>query len=76
MQVAELIATCASNLDLAKFKVLEAIAETTAPLRPIEDLLVEVPAVTDDDVEETRSSEPAPSPVRRNFKLFGQKEVL
>ncbi|KAG0627969.1 hypothetical protein M758_2G240600 [Ceratodon purpureus] len=44
LQVAELIANCVSNLDRARFKVLEAVAETTAPLRPIEELLAEVPA--------------------------------
>lgn len=44
LQVAELIATCVSNLDRARYKVLEAVAETTATLRPIEDLLAEVPA--------------------------------
>ena len=43
-QVAELIATCVNNLDLARYKVLEAIAETSAPLRPIENLLAEAPA--------------------------------
>lgn len=43
-QVAELIAACVCNLDRTRYKVLEAVAETTAPLRPIEDLLAEVPA--------------------------------
>ncbi|CAM6008827.1 unnamed protein product [Sphagnum balticum] len=39
LQVAELIACCVSNPDLSKNKVLEAIAETTMALRPIEELL-------------------------------------
>lgn len=74
-QVAELIATCVSNLDLSRFKVLEAIAETTAPLRPIEDLLAEAPAVIDEDDRETTSSELVPSPIRRNVKFSRQQEV-
>nr|PNR46243.1 hypothetical protein PHYPA_013362 [Physcomitrium patens] len=44
LQIAELIAACVSNLDLAGNKVLEAIAETTAPLRPLKDLLAEAPS--------------------------------
>ncbi|CAM6042453.1 unnamed protein product [Sphagnum compactum] len=43
LQVAELIACCVSNPHLSKNKVLEAIAETTAPLRPIEELLSVIP---------------------------------
>jgi hypothetical protein len=43
-QVAELIACCVSNPRLSKNKVLEAIAETTAPLRPIEELLSIIPS--------------------------------
>lgn len=37
-----MIASCVSNLDLARNKVLEAVAETTAPLRPAIDLLSEI----------------------------------
>ena len=77
-QVAELIATCVSNLDLAEYKVLEAVAETTAPFRSIEDLLAEVPAVNEeeDDQEKTaRESKEVSSSLRKNFKSSRQQEV-
>ncbi|KAG0570542.1 hypothetical protein KC19_6G169500 [Ceratodon purpureus] len=76
LQVAELIATCVSNLDLAKNKVLEVVAETTAPLRPIEDLLAEVPAVNEEDDQEIISKDlkEAPSFVRKNLKSSRQDE--
>lgn len=75
--MAELIATCVSNLNLARFKVLEVIAETTAPLRPIEDLLAEAPALIEEDDRETTSNElePVSSPVRKNVKFSRQQEV-
>lgn len=76
-QVAELIATCVSNLDLAKYKVLEAVAETTSPLRPIEDLLAEVPTVNQDGGQKIASKEikEIPGFVRKNVKSSGQEEV-
>lgn len=66
-----------SNLDLARCKVLEVIAETTAPLRPIEDLLAEVPAVTEEDDGETAFSElnPVTTPVRKEVRFSRQQEV-
>lgn len=39
LQVAEVIATCLSSRTLAENKVLEIVAETTAPLESYEDLL-------------------------------------
>ncbi|EFJ12254.1 hypothetical protein SELMODRAFT_124589 [Selaginella moellendorffii] len=44
LQVAELLACIANNLELAEDKILEAIAETSAPLRSLEDLLIEIPS--------------------------------
>lgn len=39
-----MIACAVNNLELAENKIIEAIAETSAPLRPIEDMLAEIPA--------------------------------
>lgn len=44
LQVAELIACIASNRRTAYCKVVEAIAETTAPLLPTEDQLANIPS--------------------------------
>uniref|UniRef100_A0A0D9XH61 NAD(P)-binding domain-containing protein n=1 Tax=Leersia perrieri TaxID=77586 RepID=A0A0D9XH61_9ORYZ len=44
LQVAELIACMASNRKVAYCKVVEAVAETTAPLQPMEDQLFNIPS--------------------------------
>lgn len=44
MQVAELMATMAKNPDLSYCKIVEVIAETTAPLIPAEKLLTRIPS--------------------------------
>lgn len=44
LQVAELMACIAKNPGLSYYKVLEVIAETTAPLTPLEDLLTKIPS--------------------------------
>ena len=73
----KLIATCVSNLDLAKNKALGVVAETTTPLQPIEDLLAEVPAVNEEDDQEIISKDlkEAPSFVHKNLKSSRQDEV-
>eukprot|EP00249_Psilotum_nudum_P017679 c26437_g1_i2 orf=303-3329(-) len=43
LQVAELISCCVENPEISKNKVLEVIAETTAPLRTTNEILVEIP---------------------------------
>ncbi|PHT36184.1 Protein TIC 62, chloroplastic [Capsicum baccatum] len=43
LQVAELMAVMAKNRSLSYCKVVEVIAETTAPLIPMEDLLAKIP---------------------------------
>ncbi|KAI3809760.1 hypothetical protein L1987_19360 [Smallanthus sonchifolius] len=43
LQVAELLAFMAKNPDLAYCKVVEVVAETTAPLTPMGDLLTKIP---------------------------------
>nr|XP_016513247.1 PREDICTED: protein TIC 62, chloroplastic-like isoform X2 [Nicotiana tabacum] len=43
LQVAELLAVMAKNRSLSYCKVVEVIAETTAPLTPMEDLLAKIP---------------------------------
>lgn len=42
-QVAELMAVMAKNRSLSYCKVVEVVAETTAPLTPMEDLLAKIP---------------------------------
>ncbi|XP_050366695.1 protein TIC 62, chloroplastic isoform X2 [Argentina anserina] len=44
LQVAELMASIAKNPGLSYFKVLEVVAETTAPLTPLEKLLAKIPS--------------------------------
>ncbi|GAB2267292.1 hypothetical protein Dimus_002277 [Dionaea muscipula] len=44
LQVAELMAFMAKNSGLSYYKVVEVIAETTAPLRPFRELLLEIPS--------------------------------
>ncbi|CAB4320612.1 unnamed protein product [Prunus armeniaca] len=44
LQVAELLASAAKNRAVSYFKVVEVIAETTAPLTPLEDLLAKIPS--------------------------------
>jgi flagellar biosynthesis GTPase FlhF len=64
-QVAELIACCVSNPNLSKNKVLEAIAETTVPLRPIEELLSIIPSEdgeTESDAIPVEDAQPIPIP--------------
>ncbi|XP_059444242.1 protein TIC 62, chloroplastic-like, partial [Corylus avellana] len=44
MQVAELMAVMAKNCSLSYCKVVEVIAETSAPLTPMEELLAKIPS--------------------------------
>lgn len=44
LQVAELMACMARNRSLSYCKVVEVIAETTAPLTPMEELLTKIPS--------------------------------
>ncbi|RYR70059.1 hypothetical protein Ahy_A03g016579 [Arachis hypogaea] len=44
LQVAELMAVMAKNPDLAYCKIVEVVAETTAPLTPTEELLAKIPS--------------------------------
>ncbi|KAK4804479.1 hypothetical protein SAY86_004296 [Trapa natans] len=44
LQVAELMAVMAKNRSLSYCKVVEVIAETTAPLTPLEELLAKIPS--------------------------------
>ncbi|KAH6556975.1 hypothetical protein KP509_1Z144700 [Ceratopteris richardii] len=44
LQVAELLASIVENPDVSVNKIIEAVAETTAPLRPIRELLEEIPS--------------------------------
>ncbi|KAG4386758.1 hypothetical protein AAZX31_11G118700 [Glycine max] len=44
LQIAELLAVMAKNRDLSYCKIVEAIAETTSPLTPMEGLLARIPS--------------------------------
>ena len=44
LKVAELMACMAKNCGLSYCKVVEVVAETTAPLRPMEELLAKIPS--------------------------------
>ncbi|KAK4258692.1 hypothetical protein QN277_005115 [Acacia crassicarpa] len=44
LQIAELMAVMAKNRDLSYCKIVEAIAETTAPLTPMEELIAKIPS--------------------------------
>ncbi|KAG6572014.1 Protein TIC 62, chloroplastic, partial [Cucurbita argyrosperma subsp. sororia] len=67
LQVAELMACIAKNPGLSCYKVIEVIAETTAPLTPLEDLLTKIPSkkeygaarIVDPPPPESISSEPS-----------------
>ncbi|KAK9677877.1 hypothetical protein RND81_11G173600 [Saponaria officinalis] len=48
LQVAELMAVMAQNPDLSHCKIVEVVAETTAPLIPMEDLLAKIPSNRED----------------------------
>lgn len=65
LQVAELLAFMAKNPALSYCKVVEVIAETTAPLTPMGDLLAKIPPqrpVTYPPKEPEASKEPEPVP--------------
>ncbi|KAJ0980340.1 hypothetical protein J5N97_008595 [Dioscorea zingiberensis] len=57
LQVAELMACMAKNRSLSYCKVVEVIAETTAPLTPMEKLLAKIPS------KRELPAEPLPDPV-------------
>ncbi|XP_062092814.1 protein TIC 62, chloroplastic isoform X2 [Humulus lupulus] len=74
LQVAELMASMAKNRDLSYCKVVEVVAETTAPLTPMEELLRKIPsdragsfppkessAVVEPDLAPSKSEEPKSS---------------
>ncbi|PON43644.1 NAD(P)-binding domain containing protein [Trema orientale] len=81
LQVAELMASIAKNRDLSYCKVVEVIAETTAPLTPLEELLKKIPsqragtfsrkessAVAKPDIAPPKSEEPKFSVVEEPVK--------
>ncbi|XWS68161.1 hypothetical protein CRYUN_Cryun04dG0067700 [Craigia yunnanensis] len=59
LQVAELMACMAKNRSLSYCKVVEVIAETTAPLRPKEELLAKIPSQRADIYLPKESDTPA-----------------
>ncbi|KAJ4716449.1 Protein TIC 62, chloroplastic [Melia azedarach] len=61
LQVAELMACMAKNRSLSYCKVVEVIAETTAPLTPMEELLVKIPSQRAEPKESVASEKSDPS---------------
>ncbi|KAM7253493.1 hypothetical protein ACFE04_021647 [Oxalis oulophora] len=61
LQVAELIAVIAKNPSVSYFKVVEVVAETTAPLTPMEELLRKIPSARPDYYQK-ESAAPVPDP--------------
>ncbi|TYI37494.1 hypothetical protein ES332_A03G215600v1 [Gossypium tomentosum] len=67
LQVAELMACMAKNRSLSYCKVVEVVAETTAPLRPMEELLAKIPSQRADissPKEYDTPTKPDPAPAR------------
>uniref|UniRef100_A0A803LP18 NAD(P)-binding domain-containing protein n=1 Tax=Chenopodium quinoa TaxID=63459 RepID=A0A803LP18_CHEQI len=56
LQVAELLATMAQNRSLSYCKIVEVVAETTAPLTPMTDLLTKIPSKRE-ELQKTEISE-------------------
>ncbi|XP_021731640.1 protein TIC 62, chloroplastic-like [Chenopodium quinoa] len=56
LQVAELLAIMAQNQSLSYCKIVEVVAETTAPLTPMTDLLTKIPSKWE-DLQKTEISE-------------------
>ncbi|KAL6012421.1 hypothetical protein ACLOJK_002909 [Asimina triloba] len=68
LQVAELMAFMAKNRSLSFCKIVEVIAETTAPLTPLGDLLVKIPSQREDtslvkELKEDPKPDPTPSQI-------------
>ncbi|XVF01426.1 hypothetical protein REPUB_Repub04eG0088100 [Reevesia pubescens] len=81
LQVAELMACMAKNRSLSYCKVVEVVAETTAPLRPMEELLAKIPSQSADiyspkepDAPAKPDSEPAKSIVTEKPTTRSEKE--
>ncbi|XP_018715350.2 protein TIC 62, chloroplastic isoform X2 [Eucalyptus grandis] len=62
LQVAELMAVMAKNSGLSYCKVVEVIAETTAPLTPMEELLAKIPSQRQGPQEPGASDDTSPAP--------------
>ena len=65
--MAELIASIVENPDISRDKIVEVVAETTAPLRPIRELLEEIPTYGGQAVPISQSKKPRPT-ISRNRK--------
>ncbi|KAI3895703.1 hypothetical protein MKW98_025494 [Papaver atlanticum] len=69
LQIAELMAFMAKNRSLSYCKVVEVVAETTAPLTPMGDLLAKLPSdrvdtsANKEKLQDTRVPDPVPSQI-------------
>nr|POE90416.1 protein tic 62, chloroplastic [Quercus suber] len=73
LQVAELMAVMAKNRSLSYCKVVEVIAETTAPLTPMEELLAKIPSQRA-EIYSTKESGAAGGPGSSPSKTVKSKE--
>ncbi|GMJ12873.1 translocon at the inner envelope membrane of chloroplasts 62 [Hibiscus trionum] len=64
LQVAELMACMAKNRSLSYCKVVEVVAETTAPLRPMEELLAKIPSKRADISSTKEPDAPTSAPAK------------
>ncbi|XP_061359134.1 protein TIC 62, chloroplastic [Gastrolobium bilobum] len=81
LQVAELMAVMAKNRDLSYCKIVEVIAETTAPLTPMEELLAKIPSqrpyiysFKEPDIAAVNDPDPSANVVAEEPSIATQKE--
>ncbi|KAH9620595.1 hypothetical protein KSS87_005709 [Heliosperma pusillum] len=84
LQVAELLSVMAQNRDLSYCKIIEVVAETTAPLTPMEDLLAKIPSKRKnmskpkqlDVVAKPLDTEPVKSPINETAADVAEEETV
>lgn len=82
LQVAELLACMAQNRSLSYCKIVEVVAETTAPLTPMTELLVKIPSKRKDsqkpkipEVPRTSGASPKTSMVAETTSILKEEEL-
>ncbi|XVE49375.1 hypothetical protein DITRI_Ditri01bG0078300 [Diplodiscus trichospermus] len=73
LQVAELMACMAKNPSLSYCKVVEVVAETTAPLKPMEELLAKIPSQRADIYSPKETDTPAEPDVTTAKSIITEK---
>ncbi|KAK6241228.1 hypothetical protein SCA6_006617 [Theobroma cacao] len=75
LQVAELMACMAKNRSLSHCKVVEVVAERTAPLRPMEELLAKIPSQRADIYSPKESDAPFKSDSAPAKSIITEKPI-